>query len=127
MSLHDSAKGATPSEKPETKSIPFVEDPEPQLQHGRAKTGPRGWSAWFGGPGTTVGPRIGPVMEEISLGIGESDTEDSSNAILNKQIELEDGHAIQYRTCSWQMVCLLHQYSSSPHYRPLGASGRAPQ
>lgn len=63
---------------------------------------PRGFSAWFGGPDTTVGPRIGPVLEAISH---DSDTDDSSSAILDKQIALEDGHAIQYRTCSWQKVC----------------------
>jgi hypothetical protein len=62
---------------------------------------PRGYSAWFGGPNVTVGPRIAPVLKGIAL---DSDTDDSSSAILDKQIALEDGHAIQYRTCSWQKV-----------------------
>jgi hypothetical protein len=60
-----------------------------------------GYSAWFGGPNVTVGPRIGPVIKGISV---DSDSDDSSSAILDKQIALEDGHAIQYRTCSWQKV-----------------------
>jgi hypothetical protein len=64
---------------------------------------PRGYSAWFGGPNVTIGPRIGPLLEGIiSL---DSDSEDSS-VILDKQLALEDGHAIQYRTCSWQKVCI---------------------
>lgn len=67
---------------------------------------PRGWSAWFGGPNVTVGPRIGPVLDSISLG-GLSDSDESSSAILDKQIALESGAAIQYRTCSWQKVCIV--------------------
>ncbi len=62
---------------------------------------PNGWSAWFGGPNVTIGPRIGPVISSVST---DSDTDESSNAILGKQIALEEGHAIQYRTCSWQKV-----------------------
>jgi hypothetical protein len=62
---------------------------------------PRGWSAWFGGKNVTVGPRIAPVLDGMTF---DSDSEDSSSAILDKQIALEDGHAIQYRTCSWQKV-----------------------
>jgi hypothetical protein len=67
----------------------------------RSVSTPRGYSAWFGGPSVTVGPRIGPVLDGIAL---DSDSDDSSSAILDKQIALEDGHAIQYRTCSWQKV-----------------------
>lgn len=67
---------------------------------------PHGWSAWFGGPNVVTGPRIGPVLSSISIP-GQSDTEESSSAILDKQIALESNSAIQYRTCSWQKVCLL--------------------
>ncbi|KAG7287200.1 hypothetical protein NEMBOFW57_006705 [Staphylotrichum longicolle] len=58
------------------------------------------WSSWFGGRNVVVGPRIGPVLSSIS--IADSDSEQSSAAILDKQLAAEDGHAIQYRTCSWQ-------------------------
>ena len=63
------------------------------------------WSYWFGGRNVPVGPRIGPVLESISLGDGDSELE-SHQAILEQQKNLEDGHAIQYRTCSWQKVGL---------------------
>ncbi|KAK4124532.1 amino-acid permease [Parathielavia appendiculata] len=62
---------------------------------------PTGWSSWFGGPNVTVGPRIGPVLSSISI-VSDSDSEQSSAAILDKQLAAEQGHAIQYRTCSWQ-------------------------
>ena len=71
-------------------------------------TGHKGWSAWFGGPNTVVGPRIGPVITNVG---SDSDSEDSSSAILQKQIALEAGCAIQYRTCSWQKV----RYAASLH------------
>ena len=65
---------------------------------------PSGYSAWFGGPNVTIGPRIGPILNGTAF---DSDSDDSSSAILDKQLALEDGHAIQYRTCSWQKVrCL---------------------
>ncbi|KAK2053341.1 transmembrane amino acid transporter [Colletotrichum caudatum] len=65
-----------------------------------AETGAQsGLSAWFGGRRTKVGPRIAPRQE----GAGEhSDGEESPDAILGKQLAEEDGHAIKYRTCSWQ-------------------------
>lgn len=65
---------------------------------------PSGRAGWFGGSDVAIGPRIGPVLSSISMG-DASDTDDSSSAILHKQKALEDGHAIQYRTCSWQKVC----------------------
>ena len=76
---------------------------------------PTRWSAWFGGPNVIVGPRISPLR---SNGHSESDTEDSSSAILQKQLALEAGCAIQYRTCSWQKVALRHL---SPAVRWSGA------
>lgn len=63
---------------------------------------PRGWSAWFGGPNTQIGPRIAPVLGRSAT--SDSDTDDSSSAILDKQFADEEGRAIQYRTCSWQKV-----------------------
>ncbi|KAB5576098.1 amino-acid permease [Coniochaeta sp. 2T2.1] len=79
-------------------------DPTARRAMTRTVSTPRGYSAWFGGPNVTIGPRIGPVLDSISL---DSDSEDSSSAILDKQIALEDGHAIQYRTCSWQKTAAL--------------------
>ncbi|EON98742.1 putative n amino acid transport system protein [Phaeoacremonium minimum UCRPA7] len=67
---------------------------------------PRGRAGWFGGSDVAIGPRIGPVLSSISIG-DSSDTDDSSSAILHKQKALEDGHAIQYRTCSWQKTAAL--------------------
>jgi hypothetical protein len=59
------------------------------------------FASWFGGKGVTIGPRIGPVLDSIS---DVSSSDESSDAILTKQREIEDGKAIQYRTCSWQKV-----------------------
>lgn len=68
---------------------------------------PKGWSAWFGGPGTTIGPRIGPVLDSIARASGESDSDESGAAILHKQRALESSASIQYRTCSWQKTAAL--------------------
>ncbi|KAL6857486.1 hypothetical protein ACO1O0_004922 [Amphichorda felina] len=61
----------------------------------------------FGGQNMTVGPRIAPVPEHMKDGIAtptSTDYEDvtSAEAIIQKQIDSENGAAIQYRTCSWQ-------------------------
>jgi hypothetical protein len=64
---------------------------------------PRGLAAWFGGRNTTVGHRIAPVLAGTPI---DSDTDDSSSAILSKQIALEENASIKYRTCSWQKVVL---------------------
>ncbi|KAI7773170.1 hypothetical protein LA080_011725 [Diaporthe eres] len=66
---------------------------------------PRGYAQWFGGPKTTVGPRIGPVLDSITLTAEDSD--DSASAILHRQKEAEQGADIQYRSCSWQMTAAL--------------------
>ncbi len=63
-----------------------------------------GFSAWWGGAYVKIGPRIGPV---IRGGVADSDSDESSAAILEKQIAQEDGCAIQYRTCSWQKTAAL--------------------
>jgi hypothetical protein len=82
---------------------------------------PNGWSAWFGGKSTVIGPRIGPVLEGIN--IGESDTDESSTGILDKQIALEAGNAIQYRTCSWQKVRPFTAHSYSFSFQAVGLGG----
>ena len=69
---------------------------------------PSGWSSWFGGSKVYVGPRISPLKANIT----ESDSDDTSSAILKKQLELEAGCAIQYRTCSWQKVRLCRSSSA---------------
>ncbi|OTA81616.1 hypothetical protein M434DRAFT_401354 [Hypoxylon sp. CO27-5] len=68
---------------------------------------PRGWSAWFGGPRVRIGPRIAPQIAPISSEMRDSESDLSSDAILNKQIEQEANCAIQYRTCSWQKTAAL--------------------
>lgn len=50
-------------------------------------------------------PRVG------STAMGMND-DDSIN--VGKQIELEEGNAIKYRTCSWQKVCDLHFHYVRP-------------
>ncbi|KAI1854632.1 hypothetical protein JX265_007499 [Neoarthrinium moseri] len=85
-----------PKTVPDERGADF--DPEPTI--------PRGWSAWFGGPGVKIGPRIAPVVAPIgSSGGSESDL--SSDEILLKQKESEADCAIQYRTCSWQKTAAL--------------------
>ena len=74
---------------------------------------PHGWAQWFGGPNTTVGPRIGPVLENITVAVEDSD--DSASAILHRQKEHEQGAQIQYRSCSWQMVCATLPLASLLH------------
>jgi hypothetical protein len=70
---------------------------------------PTDWSSWFGGQRVIIGPRIGPVLSSVSLGEASDTDQESqdSTAILEKQLALEDGHAIKYRTCSWQKTAAL--------------------
>lgn len=65
---------------------------------------PSGRARWFGGRNIYIGGRIGPVLSSLSSNYN-SDSDDSSSAILIKQKESEAGASIQYRTCSWQKVC----------------------
>lgn len=58
----------------------------------------------FGGSKVVVGPRIAPLPENLR---GDSDSDDSAAAILNKQINSEKDNAIKYRTCSWQKTAAL--------------------
>ncbi|KAK0619408.1 transmembrane amino acid transporter protein-domain-containing protein [Immersiella caudata] len=63
------------------------------------------FSSIFGGKGVKIGPRIGPLLHSDTIDISSGD--ESTDAILTKQRELEDGNAIQYRTCSWQKTAAL--------------------
>jgi hypothetical protein len=64
---------------------------------GRGRQWPR-----FGGGDKPIGGRIAPVLPHLSnYDFADSDT---GSDILGKQIELEAGNALQYRTCSWQKV-----------------------
>jgi hypothetical protein len=56
----------------------------------------------FGHSDKSVGGRIAPVLPHLQGYDFGSD--ESGDDILGKQIELEAGNAIQYRTCSWQKV-----------------------
>jgi hypothetical protein len=58
----------------------------------------------FGSSNRAVGARIAPVLPHLKGYDFGSD--DSGSDLLGKQIELEADNAIQYRTCSWQKVCL---------------------
>lgn len=84
------------SEKSVFKSAPASPDPEhaePSVPYSR-------WAAIFGGSGVSIGPRIAGLPDFVKNDV--SDSEDTSSAIVNKQIAAEDGSEIQYRTCSWQ-------------------------
>lgn len=92
-----SAKGSTPrGGSPDEKKTVSRHDIDVEA------AAPHGWAQWFGGPKTTVGPRIGPVLDSITIAAEDSD--DSASAILHRQKEAEQGADIQYRSCSWQMV-----------------------
>lgn len=56
----------------------------------------------YGSSNTVAGGRIAPVLPHLSGYDFGSD--DSGSDILGKQIELEVGNDIQYRTCSWEKV-----------------------
>jgi hypothetical protein len=59
----------------------------------------------FGYSNKQVGDRIVPVLPHLAG--YDFGTDDSGSDILGKQIELEAGHALQYRTCSWQKTAFL--------------------
>ncbi|KAL7909152.1 transmembrane amino acid transporter domain-containing protein [Trichoderma velutinum] len=63
------------------------------------------FASLFGGSGVWVGPRIAPLPAYLKSDLSES--EESSEAILNRQLASEDGSSIQYRTCSWQKTAAL--------------------
>lgn len=82
----------------------------PEAEAGRRPSGlttpSSRWASLFGGPGTTVGPRIASLPDYVKEDVAGSE-EDSADAIINKQLASEDGSAIQYRTCSWQKTAAL--------------------
>lgn len=63
----------------------------------------------FGGKAVAIGPRIAPLPDWLKddSGVMSDDGEDSSAAILKKQLASENGASIQYRTCSWQKTAAL--------------------
>ncbi|KAL7796059.1 transmembrane amino acid transporter domain-containing protein [Trichoderma ceciliae] len=63
------------------------------------------FASLFGGSGVWVGPRIAPLPAYLKDDLSEG--EESSEAILNRQLASEDGTSIQYRTCSWQKTAAL--------------------
>ncbi|KAG5754737.1 hypothetical protein H9Q69_006114 [Fusarium xylarioides] len=74
--------------------------PDPERRQSELQTPSSRWASLFGGEGVTAGPRIAQLPEFVRRDL--SDSEDSSSAILNKQLAAEQGEQIQYRTCSWQ-------------------------
>lgn len=79
-----------PSAEKGTESRPAVIDTE------------NGTPRRFGTGSGHVGGRIAPVLPHLK-GYDFGDDE-SGSEILGKQIELEAGNALQYRTCTWQKV-----------------------
>lgn len=75
----------------------------------------RGGRSKFGTSDKTVGGRIAPVLPHLKgydFGSDDSNSDIAGSDILGKQIELEAGNDIQYRTCSWQKAGLILSYSS---------------
>lgn len=57
------------------------------------------------GPGGRKMSRIdGPITKSISQAGAGDLSDDSSGVSVGKQMELEAGNAIKYRTCSWPKV-----------------------
>jgi len=54
--------------------------------------------------GRRRGSRIDGPIRKNSLGVGDTSSDEEGNISVAKQIELEKGNAIQYRTCSWPKV-----------------------
>ncbi|KAK0762617.1 hypothetical protein N5P37_005434 [Trichoderma harzianum] len=78
------------------------EDLEATVSH---SSGFSRFASLFGGSSVWVGPRIAPLPAYLQSDLSES--EESSEAILNRQLASEDGTSIQYRTCSWQKTAAL--------------------
>lgn len=90
-------------EKDTKASSPPPYDPESGvLNRSASKTSKSRMAAVFGGDGVSVGPRISALPDHLKRETTISDSEESAEAILSKQLESEAGEAIQYRTCSWQ-------------------------
>ena len=82
-------------------------DPSMENKHGVNDAPPiidaeNGSPKRYGNGNSRVGARIAPVLPHLSsYDFGD---DDSGSDILGKQIEMEAGNALQYRTCSWQKV-----------------------
>ncbi|KAF5018906.1 hypothetical protein F66182_9101 [Fusarium sp. NRRL 66182] len=74
--------------------------PDPERHASQLQTPSSRWASIFGGEGATIGPRIAELGDFAKRDL--SDSEDSSSAILNKQLAAQEGEQIQYRTCSWK-------------------------
>jgi len=68
--------------------------PDPERRQSQLQTPSSRWASLFGGEGVTAGPRIAQLPEFVRRDL--SDSEDSSSAILNKQLAAEQGEQIQY-------------------------------
>ena len=84
-----------------------VHDPSIEKKYGQGDAPPifdaeKGKPRRFESGDGRVGARIAPVLPHLS-GYDFGD-DDSGSDILGKQIEMEAGNALQYRTCSWQKV-----------------------
>lgn len=90
-----------------------VEKASPSNDADQPQAATSSWKARaFGGSGIRIGKRIAPVLPHLTppsiagqeaLWMAESD---SGSDILGKQLELEAGNALQYRTCGWKKVRL---------------------
>jgi hypothetical protein len=65
----------------------------------------------YGSSNKSAGARIAPVLPHLRGYDFGSD--DSGSDILGKQIELEAGNDIRYRTCSWPKASISTRLSSS--------------
>lgn len=75
---------------------PMRYNPTPKLDHSR-------FDRKTDGAPDPKGRICGVLPHLRGYDFGDSD---SGSDILGKQIELEAGNALQYRTCSWQKVCI---------------------
>ena len=66
------------------KSPPMSESPP----NGDIESRPRGFADWFGGKDMTIGPRIAPISP--SMVTSDTASEESSEAMLHKQLESEE-------------------------------------
>jgi hypothetical protein len=92
------------ADKPRSSSRSGSDPPQRDIEFGKGRSAKL--ASVFGGAGVAVGPRICGLPDYFKGDVSESEG-DSSEAILNRQLESEDGAAIQYRTCSWQKTAAL--------------------
>jgi hypothetical protein len=61
----------------------------------------------LGGRGVAIGPRIAPMHHRLRYMCDTTDTDESPEALIQRQQELEQLQGIQYRTRSWYMTAAL--------------------